>query len=73
MGTKKNNKSDSKIDKITGKHTINIILAMLFIITLLSFVAMYSINGDLPSNISSIFSTLLAGLVGSFRGNNFRN
>ena len=66
------NSNLSKLDKLTGKHTVNVIIAVLFIITLIAFVIMTCMLGELASGVNSIFSNLLAGLVGFFGGNNFR-
>ncbi len=66
------NRSMSKLDKLTGKHTVNIIIAVLFIVTLLALVIMTCVVGDLPESTSSILSNLLMAMIGLFGGNNFR-
>ncbi|MEJ6982441.1 hypothetical protein WG906_18390 [Pedobacter sp. P351] len=62
----------SKLDKLTGKHTVNIIIALLFIITLLAYVVMSCLASDSGQSTNALFSNLLSGLVGLFGGNNFR-
>lgn len=60
------NKSESKLDKLTGKYTVSAIVAILFVITLTAFVIMYCNNNNLPNGVINFFTTLLLALVGFF-------
>jgi hypothetical protein len=58
----------SFIDRITGRHTEYIILAFVFIITIVAFVFAISIKAIPGDAAATIFTGLLSALVGFFGG-----
>jgi len=66
------NLNPSKLDRLTGKHTVSLIIALLFIITLFAFVVMSWLNKELTPGVNNLLSSLLARLTGVLSGNNFR-
>lgn len=58
------NNSKSKLDALTGNHTTSIIVAILFVITLLSLIILVCVKDKLPDGLL----TGLVGLLGMFGG-----
>ena len=62
--------SNSKIDLFSGKHTTAIIVAILFLVTLICFIILVCYKDDLPESIITGLIGLLSALVGFFAGSN---
>jgi heme O synthase-like polyprenyltransferase len=62
----------SKLDLLSGKHTMSIIVAILFLVTLMCFVILYCVKPTLPDNIITGLFGLLGALAGFFAGANIK-
>ena len=62
----------SKLDLFSGKHTTSIIVAILFLVTLICFVILYCAKDKLPDNIITGLFGLLGVLAGFFAGSNIK-
>jgi len=62
----------SKLDLLSGEHTMSIIVAILFILTLICFVILYCVKPTLPDNIITGIFALLGVLAGFFAGANIK-
>ncbi|HCW07255.1 MAG TPA: hypothetical protein DGG95_07820 [Cytophagales bacterium] len=63
----------SKLDKILGKHTNSVIVAILFLFTLCAFLLyIYLFKDKLSDTITTGFISLLSGLAGFFAAS-FKN
>lgn len=56
----------SKIDLFSGRHTVSLIVAALFVIVLIVFSLCLLLNHSLESSIITGFFTLLSSLAGFF-------
>ncbi len=62
----------SKLDLFSGKHTTSIVVAVLFLVTLICFVILYCAKQTLPDNIITGLFGLLGVLAGFFAGANIK-
>lgn len=58
------NKEHSKLERLTGRYTTSVLIAVLFVITLFCLLATCYLNKELPSVID-LFTNLLLGLAGA--------
>jgi hypothetical protein len=63
----------SKVDTVTGRHTIPFVVALLFVITLMVFLIIYLTKDNLPEGIVTSFFSLLGVLAGFFVGTSAAN
>lgn len=68
----KGTNSKSKLDALLGNHTTACIVAFLFSITLISYVAIICIKETVPDNMTSVFNGMLLLLAGVFGGNQLK-
>lgn len=61
----------SKVDLLSGRHTTPIIVALLFLITLIIFACMVIFKEPLNDTIVTWMLSLLSGLVGFFAWSSF--
>ena len=58
----------SKVDIFTGKHTTGIIVAILFVLVLISFILIYCIKDTVSENVITGHFSLLSLLAGFYAG-----
>ena len=66
------NPNVSLLDSIFGNHTTTVIVALLFILTLICLIIIVCIKDSLPENIVTGLIGLLGVLAGFFAGSNFK-
>lgn len=64
--------SHSKLDLLSGKHTTSLIVAFLFLITLISLIIVICAKDTIPENIVTGLISLLGMLAGFFAGSNIK-
>lgn len=58
------NREQSKLERLTGKYTTSVLIAVLFVITLFCLLITCCLSKDLP-DVINLFTNLLLGLAGS--------
>ena len=63
---------NSKLDLLSGKHTTTMIVAILFVITLICLIVIVCVKENLPENVLTGLIGLLGVLAGFFAGSNIK-
>ncbi|MFD2583405.1 hypothetical protein ACFSR6_12985 [Pedobacter vanadiisoli] len=61
----------SKLDLLSGKHTTSLIVAILFLITLICLIVVVCVKDIVPENLVTGLTGLLGVLAGFFAGTKF--
>jgi len=65
--------SPSKVDVFSGKHTTSLIVATMFVLTLILFVLIYCIKDNVSEIVITGFFSLLSLLAGYYAGTTSNN
>lgn len=68
----KTDTSKSKLDALLGNHTKSVIVALLFIVTLIAYVIVICVKDKVPDTMANGFQGMLILLGGVFGGNQLR-
>lgn len=58
----------SKFDNLFGKHFKSLVVGILILVILISFVIIYCVKDNIDSNVITLFTSALLGLIGFFAG-----